>query len=88
MYFSCAGYTITSTIYVSEIDETSLIVLLPFQVLFLVSSELLKCRLLKRLLANPMNLSCTPRRGGASRDHICHFGIVGLWCPRVPQKPS
>ena len=54
LYHSCAGYTINSTTYVSEIHSKSMISPFPVQVLC-VSSDFLKCRLLKCLLAHPMN---------------------------------
>ena len=29
---------------------------------------------------------CTPRRGGASHEQLCDFGIMGMWYSRVPQN--
>ena len=29
---------------------------------------------------------CSPRRGGASHEQICDFGIMGMWYSRVPQN--
>ena len=51
--------------------------LFPFQVLFFVSSEFMKCRLLKLLLAHPVNgttASHTPRKPRAPRGegHVRH----------------
>ena len=52
-HLSCAGYTVISTTYISRNRSTSMIVPFRCQVSFLVSSVLLKRRLLKLLLAPP-----------------------------------
>ena len=51
--FSCAGYTIIPTTYVSEIQHKSTIPTLPVQVFVFVSSGFMKRRLPKCLLARP-----------------------------------
>ena len=36
--------------------------------------------------ASQMQLFFPPRRGGASHEQMCDFGIMGMWYSRVPQN--
>ena len=79
LHYSCKGFTIISTMYVSNKHNTSFVCSAAHVVILFVSSEVLKCRLLKWSLEHPINSAIMKSVGFPNRGFLQGNCILQSW---------